>query len=48
MSYRIAGIDVHKKMLTVVASDVEVDGATSLNGGCLLATPNNCDHWPPS
>ena len=26
MSYRIAGIDVHKKMLTVVVSDVEVDG----------------------
>src|SRR5580658_6016325 len=26
MSYRIAGIDVHKKMLAVVASDVEVDG----------------------
>ena len=26
MSYRIAGIDVPKKMLAVVASDVEVDG----------------------
>jgi hypothetical protein len=26
MSYRVAGIDVHKKMLAVVASDVEVDG----------------------
>src|SRR5215469_3962785 len=26
MAYRIAGIDVHKKMLAVVASDVEVDG----------------------
>ena len=26
MSYRIAGIDVHKKMLAVVISDVEVDG----------------------
>jgi transposase len=26
MSYRIAGIDVHKKMLAVVLSDVEVDG----------------------
>jgi Transposase len=26
MSYRIAGIDVHKKMLAVVVSDVEVDG----------------------
>ena len=26
MSYRIAGIDVHKKMLAVVVSDVEVEG----------------------
>jgi transposase len=26
MPYRIAGIDVHKRMLTVVVSDVEVDG----------------------
>jgi len=25
MSYRIAGIDVHKKILAVVVSDVEVD-----------------------
>ena len=26
MAYRIAGIDVHKKMLAVVVCDVEVDG----------------------
>jgi hypothetical protein len=26
MSYKITGIDVHKKMLAVVVSDVEVDG----------------------
>ncbi len=26
MPHRIAGIDVHKKMLAVVVSDVEVDG----------------------
>ena len=26
MPYKIAGIDVHKKMLAVVVSDVEVDG----------------------
>jgi len=26
MSYRIAGVDVHKKMLAVVVSDVEVNG----------------------
>ena len=26
MSYKIAGIDVHKKILAVVVCDVEVDG----------------------
>jgi hypothetical protein len=26
MAYRIAGIDVHKKMLAVVMADVEVEG----------------------
>ena len=26
MAYRIAGVDVHKKMLAVVVSDVEVEG----------------------
>ena len=26
MPYRIAGIDVHKRMLAVVVTDVEVDG----------------------
>jgi hypothetical protein len=30
MSYRIAGIDVHKKMLAVVVSNVEVAGARPL------------------
>ena len=30
MSYRIAGIDVHKKMLAVVLPDVEVDGEYEL------------------
>lgn len=30
MAYRIAGIDVHKKMLAVVVSDVEVDGEYQL------------------
>ncbi len=31
MPYRIAGIDVHKKMLAVVISDVEVDGEYSFS-----------------
>jgi hypothetical protein len=26
MPYRIAGIDVHKRMLAVVVADVEIDG----------------------
>jgi hypothetical protein len=26
MSYRIAGIDLHKKMLAVVVTEVEVEG----------------------
>jgi hypothetical protein len=26
MSYRIAGIDVHKKMLAVIVTEVEVEG----------------------
>jgi hypothetical protein len=26
MSYKIAGIDVHKKMLAVVVADVEIEG----------------------
>jgi hypothetical protein len=30
MSYRIAGIDVHKRMLAVVVADVEVDGEYQL------------------
>jgi hypothetical protein len=30
MSYRIAGIDAHKKMLAVVVSDVEIDSEYQL------------------
>jgi hypothetical protein len=30
MSYRIAGIDVHKKMLAVVVTDVEIDSEYQL------------------
>ncbi len=46
MSYKIAGIDVHEKMLAVVVSDVEIESAsTSSSDECLAATPNNCDRW---
>jgi hypothetical protein len=37
MSYRIAGIDVHKKMLAVVVSDSKAN--TNLSGGCLDSNP---------
>ena len=32
MSYRIAGIDVHKKMLAVVVSDVDVESEYTFEG----------------
>ena len=37
MSYRIAGIDVHKKMLAVVVSDVEVGMASTSLNECVTA-----------
>jgi hypothetical protein len=45
MSYRIAGIDVHKKILAVVVSDVEVDGEFHLERRWFGSNPNNCDRW---
>jgi len=48
MSYRIAGIDLHKKVLAVVVSSVEIAksmASTSLSGGCSEAIPNNCARW---
>jgi hypothetical protein len=33
MSYGIAGIDVHKKMLTVVVADVEVEARSAVRQG---------------
>jgi hypothetical protein len=46
MSYRIAGIDVHKKMLAVVVADVAVEGSTSLSAVESGRVPPNCDRWP--
>ena len=46
MPYRIAGIDVHKKMLAVVVADVESDGEYQFERqrvGPALAT---CAGWP--
>jgi transposase len=40
MSYRIAGIDVHKKMLAVVVSDVEVDNEYRFEGRKFGSNPD--------
>jgi transposase len=39
MPYRIAGIDVHKRMLAVVVSDVEVDGEYQFEGRLFGSSP---------
>jgi len=55
MPYRIAGIDVHKKMLAVVVSDVEVDGEFDFERRMLGSNPEQLralaawllEHWKP-
>jgi len=47
MSYRIAGIDVHKKMLAVVVSDVEIESEYQFERRMFGSSPNNCDRWRP-
>ena len=39
MPYRIAGIDVHKKMLAVVVADVEIDGDFQFDRQKVGSTP---------
>jgi hypothetical protein len=39
MPYRIAGIDVHKKMLAVVVADVEIDGEYHFERQTVGASP---------
>jgi hypothetical protein len=46
MPYRIAGIDVHKKMLAVVIADVDVAGTGVLNAGNVAPAQVSCRHWP--
>ena len=41
MPYRIAGVDVHKKMLAVVIADVEVDGDYQFERHRVGTTPAN-------
>src|SRR6516164_7343066 len=45
MPYRIAGIDVHKKLLAVVVSDVEIESEFQFERRMLGAIPNNCARW---
>jgi hypothetical protein len=43
MSSRIAGINVHKKTLAVVVSEVEVDSECRFERGKFGGNPTNCD-----
>src|SRR5947199_9891526 len=48
MSYRIAGIDVHKKMLAVVVADVEVEGEYQFERPLFGGNPDHMRllaHW---
>ena len=40
MSYRVAGVDVHKRMIAVVVADVERDGEYQFERRRFLATPS--------
>jgi hypothetical protein len=46
MPYRIAGIDIEKRMLTVVVSDVPRDGEYEFEGRRWAAVPRNGARWP--
>jgi len=41
MSYRIAGIDVHKKMLAVAVSDVEIESEYQFERRMFGSSPEN-------
>jgi len=46
MAYRIAGIDVHKKMLAVVVADVEGEGEYQFERRQFGTTPDTlCDYY---
>ena len=42
MPYKIAGIDVHKKMLAVVVSDLEIEGEFQFERRMFGSSPTNC------
>jgi hypothetical protein len=45
MPYKIAGIDVHKRMLHVVVSDVQVDGEYDFTRRIFGSLPEALAHW---
>jgi len=45
MSYRMVGIDVHKRCWPYSCPTSKSKASTSLSGGCLAATLNNYDRW---
>jgi hypothetical protein len=45
MPYKIAGIDVHKRMLAVVVCDVEVEGEYHFERRQFGANRRSCDRW---
>ena len=46
MSYRIAAVDVHKKMLAVVVTDIEGEGEYQLSAASSALLPASCTCWP--
>jgi hypothetical protein len=42
VSYKIAGIDIQKRMLAVVVADVSAEGEYDLSGDSSAAAPTNC------
>jgi len=46
MTYRIAGIEVHKRMLAVVVADVAVDGGYAFDRRTFGTRRRSCGSWP--
>jgi hypothetical protein len=45
MSYRIAGIDVHNRMLAVTMADVTVEGEFQFERRMVGTRPDQCVRW---
>jgi len=48
MAYRIAGVDVHKKMLAVDVSDVEVEGEYQFERRTFGSNPEQLGRYSPN